>query len=107
MTNSYATPVGTLLQTTDTVVFSASSETALTIRFSNVDTSSNRKLDVFCYTGSGPGGDVDRITTPNFEIPPGGYLEMTPIYLKATYKIVAKTDINDKIVGFIMGIVTT
>ena len=76
------------------------------VRFNNVDTVS-RDLNVFCYSGAGPGSDLDRLLPTNFPLTSGQQYELGPVYLTTGMKITATSSSASKINAFLNGIETT
>ena len=108
MANVYLAPVGVLLGTSETTVYTAPGATSsmVVVRFNNVDTVT-RVLDAWLYTGGGPGADATRLLPKSFSLAAGQQLEIGPLYLTAGYKIMATSDAANKISAMPFGIETT
>ena len=106
MANTYITPTGVTLGTGETTVFTATTETMLMVRFSNVDTVT-RNLNAFLYTGGGPGADATRLVPLDFPLGSGQQLELGPLYLPSGYTVTATASSANKINAIPNGIATT
>ena len=108
MADTYFVPTGVLVGTAETTVYTVPAATSamVIIRFNNVDTVS-RDLNVFCYTGAGPGSDVNRLLPTIFPLTSGQQYELGPLYLTAGFKVTATVSSASKINANPQGIETT
>jgi hypothetical protein len=108
MTNSYFTPTGVLLGTSETTIYTAPSSTStmLLLYINNVDTST-RTLNMWVYSGAGPGTDAQRVVPKDYTLTAGSRLELGPLYVPTTYKVTGTSDSANKINVLPTGVETT
>lgn len=61
------------------------------VRFVNI-TVADRALNVYKYSGAGPGSDSNLVSPKNYVLQAASFLELGPFYLATGVKISAKTD---------------
>jgi hypothetical protein len=108
MTSTYFTPVGVLLGTSETTVYTAPASTStMVLLYINNDDTVTRLLNMWIYTGSGPGTDAQRLVPTDYSMSAGSRLELGPMYLTTDYKITGTGSSANKINVVPMGIETT
>ncbi len=108
MANTYITPLPVQVGTGETTIYTCPGATSadVVVVFANATTAA-RTLNVFQYTGAGPGGDANRAWAEDFSLAAGQTLEFGPRKLTASYKITAICDSANGITAIPMGIETT
>ena len=107
MADAVMTPTAVQVNYSETTIYTAPGATSFSgfIRFSN-STSSQRLLNVFCYTGGGPGSDSNRAWPKDFSLLQGQAAEIN-FELPTGYKVTATCDAANGITAIPFGIETT